>query len=524
MSLITDLENHEADPDQLSHLFQLDHLATRMRRNGENLLVLAGEEPGRRWMQPVPLVDVLRAAAAEVESYERIEMHGVPETEIHGAAVTDLVHLLAELLENATSFSSPQTKVKVTATRLPDGRIVVEIHDKGIGLTAEDFADINHKLADPLTVDAVVSRRMGLFVVGRLADRHDIRVQLRPSGEAAGTTSLVTLPEPITHGGGDEAAEDDFTVSRIVPEHHGGAGEPAQLTAAELGFDDRPYENPGAAQALDPVGGPYPREGHRAALGATAGAPASSGSDQSLFGGENAADGRYEQSYDHSYDGSGRPIDPTPWPQVVPQGPADPSHQPGQAAPPPADQGRGQAEYFPPVAVGDPPQWDRSASRDTWQARPAPFAAGPGPLPGGPKRVGYDPPDGGPGGPAALTDAGLPRRDRPRATPGPTTGRNSSRRNREAMKPPRGGPRTTNSGSGPNRSASRRRAESPPPACPGGYPGEPGPRCRTADSADRSTGLSRPGGHPRQVEQPAPRRPAGTWGTGRRNRWVFLPD
>ncbi|CAM5721586.1 ATPase [Streptomyces badius] len=165
LTLITDLENNEADPDQLESLFKLDHLATRMRRNGENLLVLAGEEPGRRWDQPVPLVDVLRAASSEVESYERIQLSGVPEAEIHGRAVTDLVHLLAELLENATTFSSPQTKVKVTATRLPDGRVMVEIHDKGIGLTAEDFADINHKLANPPTVDAAVSQRMGLFVV-----------------------------------------------------------------------------------------------------------------------------------------------------------------------------------------------------------------------------------------------------------------------------------------------------------------------------------------------------------------------
>ncbi|MES4909590.1 MULTISPECIES: nitrate- and nitrite sensing domain-containing protein [unclassified Streptomyces] len=215
LSLISELENREADPDQLEHLFRLDHLATRMRRNGENLLILAGEEPGRRWNQPVPLIDVLRAASSEVESYERIELAGVPETEIHGNAVTDLVHLLAELLENATTFSSPHTKVRVTATRLPDGRVMIEIHDKGIGLTAEDFADINHKLANPPTVDAAVSQRMGLYVVGRLADRHHIRVQLRPSGEQAGTTSLVMLPDAITHGGGGEElpGNQDFTVS-----------------------------------------------------------------------------------------------------------------------------------------------------------------------------------------------------------------------------------------------------------------------------------------------------------------------
>ncbi|MEV0117037.1 nitrate- and nitrite sensing domain-containing protein [Streptomyces sp. NPDC050844] len=277
LTLITDLENNEADPDQLESLFRLDHLATRMRRNGENLLVLSGEEPGRRWDQPVPLVDVLRAASSEVEQYERIELSGVPEAEIHGLAVTDLVHLLAELLENATTFSSPQTKVRVTATRLPDGRVMVEIHDKGIGLTAEDFADINHKLANPPTVDAAISQRMGLFVVGRLSDRHGIRVQLRPSGEQAGTTSLVMLPDGITHGGGGEhqLPESEFTVSSIMPEQQ--APEPPAFahqpmrTAAELGFDDSRYTaDNGEGAELDPVGRSLMREERRAALEAQA--------------------------------------------------------------------------------------------------------------------------------------------------------------------------------------------------------------------------------------------------------------
>ncbi|MFF9770885.1 nitrate- and nitrite sensing domain-containing protein [Streptomyces sp. NPDC014636] len=272
LTLITDLENNEADPDQLENLFRLDHLATRMRRNGENLLVLAGEEPGRRWDQPVPLVDVLRAASSEVEQYERIELSGVPEAEIHGRAVTDLVHLLAELLENATTFSSPQTKVRVTATRLPDGRVMIEIHDKGIGLTAEDFADINHKLANPPTVDAAISQRMGLFVVGRLSDRHGIRVQLRPSGEQAGTTSLVMLPDAITHGGGGEAPlGEEFTVSQIIPEQQFqgesfGQQQPLR-TAAELGFDDSQYtEVPDDIRDLNPVGRSLMREERRAAL------------------------------------------------------------------------------------------------------------------------------------------------------------------------------------------------------------------------------------------------------------------
>ncbi len=291
LTLITELENNEADPDQLENLFRMDHLATRMRRNGENLLVLAGEEPGRQWNQPVPLVDVLRAAASEVEAYDRIELVGIPETDIHGSAVSDLVHLLAELLENATSFSSPQTKVRVTATRLPDGRVMVEIHDKGIGLTAEDFADINHKLADPPTVDVEIAKRMGLFVVGRLSDRHGIRVQLRPSGEQAGTTSLVMLPEPITHGGGGEEPlpdnDHDFTVSRIVPEHIGRRTRPAppgdhrsahrrrvRLRRLALRPERRRRRRPARARPAGPLpdarGAPRPAGG-RGAGGARAG-------------------------------------------------------------------------------------------------------------------------------------------------------------------------------------------------------------------------------------------------------------
>jgi signal transduction histidine kinase len=292
LTLITELENNEADPDQLENLFKLDHLATRMRRNGENLLILAGEEPGRRWDQPVPLVDVMRAATSEVEQYERIELSGVPDAEIHGQAVTDLVHLLAELLENATTFSSPQTKVRVTATRLPDGRVMVEIHDKGIGLTAEDFADINHKLANPPTVDVAISQRMGLFVVGRLADRHGIRVQLRPSGEQAGTTSLVMLPDAITHGGGGEPLQEDFTVSQIIPEQKAFESAPLR-TAAELGFDDSRYEQQQDGPALDSLGRSRMREERRAALGAQLqGGPSQGEQDQERY------EGGYEAPYE----------------------------------------------------------------------------------------------------------------------------------------------------------------------------------------------------------------------------------
>ncbi|MFJ5677058.1 nitrate- and nitrite sensing domain-containing protein [Streptomyces sp. NPDC093097] len=247
LSLISELESREADPDQLSSLFKLDHLATRMRRNGENLLVLAGEEPGRRWTRPVPLVDVLRAAASEVEQYERIELSAVPQTEVAGRVVNDLVHLLAELLENATSFSSPQTKVKVTGHALPDGRVLVEIHDTGIGLSPEDLAAINERLASPPTVDVSVSRRMGLFVVGRLSLRHGIRIQLRPS-DSGGTTALVMLPVDVAQGGKKPAPS-----TAKSPSEGGGAP-----TSRLAGLQPRGQvgSGPGGRPALPGRGGP----------------------------------------------------------------------------------------------------------------------------------------------------------------------------------------------------------------------------------------------------------------------------
>ncbi|MEW2436436.1 nitrate- and nitrite sensing domain-containing protein [Streptomyces caniferus] len=404
LELITDLENNEADPDQLESLFRLDHLATRMRRNGENLLILAGEEPGRRWNQPVPLVDVLRAATSEVESYERIELTGVPESEIHGTAVTDLVHLLSELLENATTFSSPQTKVRVAATRLPDGRVMIEIHDKGIGLTPEDFAEINHKLANPPSVDAAISQRMGLFVVGRLADRHGIRVQLRPSGEQAGTTSLVMLPEAITHGGGgEEQATDydaDFTVSRIVPEHQQASFEPHERTAAELGFDDSRYGRTDGAD-LDMMGRSLLREERRAALESQAGGDQAAeyqGGERPLFRDEVPSGGAYQDYPSQAYAEADQPLyddrshgnqafgDPS-FAETTGQQPF-PSHEAAQAdewPERPAFEG-----YF-----GTEAESDRNTT-----AAPA----------DAPERVPFERPGPTPSDAPSLTDAGLPRR------------------------------------------------------------------------------------------------------------------
>ncbi|NUS72970.1 MAG: HAMP domain-containing protein [Corynebacteriales bacterium] len=196
--LIDKLEQGERDPDRLAELFRLDHLATRMRRNDENLLILAGAEGGRRWTTDAALVDVLRAAIAEVEQYTRVKLGKIDDVSIAARSVSDTVHLVAELLENATSFSSPRTDVLVDA-RIVGNQVVIEIEDQGIGMSSEQLDDLNARLAKPPVLDVSVSRMMGLFVVGRLSTRNNVRVMLRPS-TGGGVLAIVALPEETLVG------------------------------------------------------------------------------------------------------------------------------------------------------------------------------------------------------------------------------------------------------------------------------------------------------------------------------------
>jgi signal transduction histidine kinase len=190
------LERGEEDPDRLAELFQLDHLATRMRRNDENLLVLAGADSTRVQREPAALIDVLRAAQSEVEHYTRIEFGVIDrDLEVAAHAVNDLVHLVAELFDNATAFSPPDSQVMVEARRVGD-RASLYVEDRGIGITADQLHELNERLATPPQVDVAVSRMMGLVVVARLASRHGVRVELRP-GSDRGTVADVTLPTAV---------------------------------------------------------------------------------------------------------------------------------------------------------------------------------------------------------------------------------------------------------------------------------------------------------------------------------------
>ena len=196
LSLIDSLEQSEQDPGRLSSLFRLDHLATRMRRNSENLLVLAGHEVTRRWSQPVPLVDVLRAAISEIEQYERVVLNVQPGIVVVGQAVNDVVHLVAEIVENATTFSPEDTQVYVSGQPLSSGGVLLDITDNGVGISDQEMSHANWRLDNPPVVDVAVSRRMGLFVVGRLAARHGVRVRLRHA-QVGGLTALIWLPDTV---------------------------------------------------------------------------------------------------------------------------------------------------------------------------------------------------------------------------------------------------------------------------------------------------------------------------------------
>ncbi|HJY68704.1 MAG TPA: ATP-binding protein, partial [Streptosporangiaceae bacterium] len=195
--MIDSLEQNEGDPERLSNLFAMDHLVTRMRRNSENLLLLAGHESARKWSDPVSLADVARAAVSEIEQYSRVTLKIQPGIAITGQAVSDVVHLLAEVIENATIFSAKDTPVHVAAQELTSGGVLIEVSDNGVGIPEARLAEMNWRLDNPPVMDVSVSRHMGLFAVARLAERHGVRVRLRPRSPH-GLTALVWLPESVT--------------------------------------------------------------------------------------------------------------------------------------------------------------------------------------------------------------------------------------------------------------------------------------------------------------------------------------
>ncbi|MFF7052824.1 nitrate- and nitrite sensing domain-containing protein [Streptomyces griseorubiginosus] len=197
LSLLDSMERRSDDPNELSDLFRLDHLTTRMRRHAESLIILSGAAPGRAWRMPVSLTNVVRAAVSEVEDYARVEVRQLPDASVVGAAVADLTHLLAEVIENAAQFSPPHTRVRVTGEPVGNG-YAVEVEDRGLGMGKETLAEANRRIEQSEALDLFDSDRLGLFVVSRLAARHGIKVHLRTS-PYGGTTAVVLLPTALLH-------------------------------------------------------------------------------------------------------------------------------------------------------------------------------------------------------------------------------------------------------------------------------------------------------------------------------------
>ncbi|MEU5791804.1 nitrate- and nitrite sensing domain-containing protein [Micromonospora purpureochromogenes] len=246
LTLLDAMERREQDAEELEDLFRVDHLATRMRRNAENLIVLSGSTPGRAWRRNVPMVDVVRGAVAEVEDYTRVNVLPLGPVSLAGRAVGDVIHLLAELIENGLAFSPPHTSVEVRGQLVANG-FVLEIEDRGLGMTEEDLAAANDRIADRSELNLANAARLGLYVVSRLTERHGVKVQLKESAYG-GTTAIVLIPLDLVETGQDANTSGGFPVGTgsAPPVTAGEGASPAGAPAAgsDTAADGDPVDTP----------------------------------------------------------------------------------------------------------------------------------------------------------------------------------------------------------------------------------------------------------------------------------------
>ncbi|MCX5451339.1 nitrate- and nitrite sensing domain-containing protein [Streptomyces libani] len=402
LTLLDAMERRTEDTDELADLFRIDHLTTRMRRHAEGLVILSGAAPSRQWRKPIQLMDVVRAAVAEVEDYERIEVRRLPRLAVDGPAVSDLTHLIAELLENATVFSPPHTAVQVLGERVANG-FTLEIHDRGLGMAPDLLLEANLRLAETPEFELSDTDRLGLFVVSRLAQRQDVRVSLQPS-PYGGTTAVVFLPGTLLTETHDSGREDDD------PAPGGSVGNELEHAAGKLA-------------ALSQVPAPRPeREREPAVIDGPVELEAPLGPDELGPDDEGGLFGKRERGRE-AKGPAAAPAGPSSAPRgiaPVPSAPEGEQHQqtqdqaPGGPAPLPR-------RHRPPVLVSDHGRTvdDRAPQRKQDTARPGPedstsgraadrpsSAAPQDPAPQAPR------PAEGPDTPAPTTSTGLPRRVR----------------------------------------------------------------------------------------------------------------
>ncbi|MFF5259008.1 nitrate- and nitrite sensing domain-containing protein [Actinomadura viridis] len=256
LSLLDTMERRTEDPAELSDLFRLDHLATRMRRHAEGLVILAGKSAGRAWRRPVPIVDVVRGAVAEVEDYQRVRVQQLPRVALQGTAVADVIHMLAEIVENATTYSPPQAPVRVSAHTVANG-LVIEVEDRGLGMTEQDLAAANERLADPPEFDPSDSARLGLFVVARLARRHGITVTLRHS-PYGGTTAITLVPASLVTDVPENAGRRATGEMAILRERAGAGVGAGASTTGPVRLVTEPAPHVPSAPSVPPPAAPGP--------------------------------------------------------------------------------------------------------------------------------------------------------------------------------------------------------------------------------------------------------------------------
>jgi signal transduction histidine kinase len=396
LDFITELETNETNPDSLANLFRLDHLATRMRRNAESLLVLAGIEPPRKWAAPVRLTDVIRAALGEVEDYQRVTVRGVEPATIIGSAAADLAHLLAELIENALVFSPPDQTVDIrgrnrpapaaTGTRDMAG-YTLAIIDSGLGMPPDDIAAANRRLAGAESFTIAPSKYLGHYVAGNLAARHDIHVHLDNS-PGNGITATIEIPPTLL-------TTETVTSAPVTPPHGGraigapppqviqtnGAARPQAQPARPAATDATvPHSRraPAAATAVPgaPDGRSAPADRTSSGLTKRAGRaatspPANGGPSADLLaalsrhtdnlqqggGGQQAGGGR--RSWDAPSTPSAATWQPPPSPPQQAQRPAGPAFEPPPATQPPFDT---RAFQPPPASREAPPRFGPRAA------------------------------------------------------------------------------------------------------------------------------------------------------------------
>ncbi|WFE66876.1 nitrate- and nitrite sensing domain-containing protein [Micromonospora sp. WMMD714] len=253
LTLLDAMERREDDAEELEDLFRVDHLATRMRRNAENLIVLSGATPGRAWRRNVPMVDVVRGAVAEVEDYTRVDVLPLGPVALAGRAVGDVIHLLAELIENGLSFSPPQTTVEVRG-RLVTAGFVIEIEDRGLGLTGEELVAANRRIADRSELNLADAARLGLYVVSRLTERHGVKVQLKESAYG-GTTAVVLIPAELVVPA-DPSTSGALPVVTARPAAPEPPAAPAPAASTPATAAPTPIAAPAAAPPVAPVATP----------------------------------------------------------------------------------------------------------------------------------------------------------------------------------------------------------------------------------------------------------------------------